>query len=58
MSQELILILVIPIILIFIVLWLCKRFNFTILPPDLRGDNIKNVSNYQWFSEKNNQDKL
>lgn len=53
---------VMPVILFVIILWLCKRYNFSILPSDLKGKappkfklpkvSRKQVGNrYMWFED-------
>jgi len=56
--NELFLILIVPFVLIILVLWVCKKYNFTLMPQDLRGNTTKEENKYQWFNEKNNPDKL
>jgi hypothetical protein len=61
---DLICIFVLPIIIIFVVLWLCKKYNFSILPSNMKGKkfkkfkipNLKRVSSsrgMQWEVDEN-----
>lgn len=40
MIHEPIVIVIIPLIALFVILWLCKYMNFTIIPPDLKPKHI------------------
>lgn len=57
MSSGLFVILILPLALIMLVLWLCRKYNFTLLPVDMRGASGSRFelpttqgNQYQWFT--------